>query len=139
MASCKAVSTPMALGEKLLVSDGELLGPKDTTQYRSVVGALQYLTLMQPDLSFAINRVCQFLHNPTTVHWERVKRILRYVRGTVWHGIKLVKSSSMVLGGFSDTDWVGCPNDHHSTGGFTIFLGPNLISWSSRKQSTVSR
>jgi hypothetical protein len=91
MASCKAVSTPMALGEKLLVSDGELLGPKDTTQYRSVVGALQYLTFMQPDLSFAINRVCQFLHNPTTVHWERVKRILRYVRGTVRHGIKLVK------------------------------------------------
>jgi hypothetical protein len=72
------------------------------------------------------------------VHWERVKRILRYVKGIVRHGIKLVKSSSKVLGGFSDADWAGCPNDSQSTGGFAVFLGPNLISWSSRKQSTVS-
>jgi hypothetical protein len=80
MTSCKAVSTPMAPGEKLLISDEELLGPKDATQYRSVVGALQYITLTRPDLSFAVIRVCQFLYNPTTVHWEQVKRILRYVK-----------------------------------------------------------
>jgi hypothetical protein len=61
MTSCNAASTPMVPGEKLLVSNGELLGPRDATQYQSVVGALQYLTLTQPDLSFA---VCQFLHNP---------------------------------------------------------------------------
>jgi hypothetical protein len=76
MESCKHVSTPMSSCEKLLTSDGNLLGPKDVTQYRSNVGALQHLTLTHPNLSFSVNRVCQFLHNPTTVHWECVKRIL---------------------------------------------------------------
>jgi hypothetical protein len=71
-------------------------------------------------------------------HWERVKRRLRYIKGTCGYGIKFVKYSSMTLSGFSDADWAGCPNDRQSTGGFAVFLGPNLISWSSRKQVTVS-
>jgi hypothetical protein len=66
MTSCKVVSTPMVPGEKLLINDGKPLGSQDATRYRSVVGALQYLTLTRPDLSFAMNRVCQFLHSPTT-------------------------------------------------------------------------
>jgi hypothetical protein len=66
MTSCKVVSTPMVLGEKLLINDGKPLGSQDATRYRSVVGALQYLTLTRPDLSFAMNRVCQFLHSQTT-------------------------------------------------------------------------
>jgi hypothetical protein len=61
--------------EKLLVNDGELLGPRDATMYTSIVGALQYLTLTRPNLSFSENHVCQFLHVPTMVHWERVERI----------------------------------------------------------------
>jgi hypothetical protein len=93
------------------------------------VGALQYLTLTHPDLSFAVNWVCQFLHNPTTAHWERVKRIMKYVKGQLQHGLKFVRSSSMVLNGFSDVDWVGFPNGRRSIEGFFVFLGPNLISW----------
>jgi hypothetical protein len=135
----KAVSTPMVPSKKLLITDGEPLGPKDATQYKSVVGALQYLTLACPYLSFVVNRVCQFLHCSTTAHWERVQEILRYVKGTLGHVLKFVKSPSLILGGFSDTDWLGCPNDRRSTGGFAIFLGPNLISWSSSKQATMSR
>jgi hypothetical protein len=79
MATCKAVSTPMVPADKMLINDREPLKPQDATQYRSIMGALQYLTLTHPYLSFAMNRVCQFLHSPTTAHWERVKRILRYV------------------------------------------------------------
>jgi hypothetical protein len=139
MVGCKSVSTPMTASEKLLVNDGKLLGAKDATQYRSIVGALQYLTLTHPDLSFAVNRVCQFLHSPTKTHWEGVKRILRYVKGTLSYRLKFVKSSSLVLSGFSDADSAGCPNDRRSTGGFAVFLSSNLISWSSRKQVTVSR
>jgi hypothetical protein len=104
MDTCKAVSTPMSPSDKLLVTDGETLGANDSTRYRSIVGALQYLTLTRPDISFAVNRVCQFLHSPTTAHWERVKRILRYVRGTLTHGLRFVKSSSLILSGFSDAD-----------------------------------
>jgi hypothetical protein len=59
-------STPMVPGEKLLINDGKPLGSQDATRYRSVVGALQYLTLTRPDLSFSMNCVCQFLHSPTT-------------------------------------------------------------------------
>jgi hypothetical protein len=113
-------------------------GPIDASQYRSIVRALRYLTLTQSDISFAINRVCQFLRSATSVHCERVKRIVRYVKGTCQSGLKYVSSASQILSKFSDTDWAGCPNDRRYTGGFAVFLGPNLISWSFRKQATVS-
>jgi hypothetical protein len=64
------------------------------------------------------------------VHWECVKRIMRYIEGTLQYGLKFKKSSSMILSGFSDAD---CSNGRRSTSGFAIFLGSNLISWSSRK------
>jgi hypothetical protein len=83
--------------EKLLANNGELMGPRDATMYRSIVGALQYLTLTRLNLSFFKNHVCQFLHVATLVHWERVKRILRYVKGTVQFGVKFTKCSSMIL------------------------------------------
>jgi hypothetical protein len=68
MISCKPVSTPMSATEKLLVHDGTPLGPEDVKNYRSVVGALQYLSHTRPDLAFAINKACQYLSTPTTVH-----------------------------------------------------------------------
>jgi histone deacetylase 1/2 len=65
---CKAVVTPLSPFEKLSLYDGEKLGPQDSTRYRSIVGALQYLTLTRPDISFDVNKVCQFLHSLTTTH-----------------------------------------------------------------------
>jgi hypothetical protein len=62
MMNCKLVSTPMTLTEKLSAHDGVALEPQDATKYHSIVGALQYLTLTRPDLSFLVNKVCQFLH-----------------------------------------------------------------------------
>ena len=73
------------------------------------------------------------------MHWSAVKRILRYVQLTVSFGRHLRPSSSGVLSAFSDADWAGCPDDRRSTGGYAVFLGPNLIAWSARKQATVSR
>jgi histone deacetylase 1/2 len=139
MQLCKPVKTPLCTTEKLSITSGTRLGVEDSTRYRSIVGALQYLTLTRPDLSFAVNKVCQFLHSPTTVHWEAVKRILRYVHGTISLGIKITKSNSMLVSAFSDADWVGCLDDRRSIGGFAMFLGGYLISWCSRKQATVSR
>lgn len=139
MSNCKSVDTPLPTSEKLSLADGTKLGPSDSTQYRSMVGALQYLTLTRPDLSFSVNKVCQFLHAPTTTHWSAIKRILRYVKGTVNMGLIFRRSDSMVVSAFSDADWAGCVDDPRSTGGFAVFLGPNLVSWSARKQATVSR
>jgi histone deacetylase 1/2 len=104
-----------------------------------VVGALQYLTLTRPDISFSVNKVCQFLHAPTTVHWVAVKRILRYVKHTTKLGLKIGKTTSLMVSGFSDADWAGSLDDRRSTGGFAIFVGSNLVSWNARKQATVSR
>jgi hypothetical protein len=139
MSNCKSVSTPLTPFDKLMTNDGVALGPRDVTEYRSIVGALQYLTLIRLGLSYSVNKVCQFLHSPRTVHWEAVKRILRYVKGTLNLSLQIVKSRSTVVSTFANADWTGCPNDRRSTGGFAVFFGSNLISWSAWKQSTVSR
>jgi histone deacetylase 1/2 len=139
MNGCTTTPTPLSTSDTLSLTDGSLLGPEDSTHYRSIVGALQYLTLTRPDLAFSVNKVCQYLHAPTTVHWTAVKRILRYVQGTIHTGLTFQKSSSTLLSAFSDADWAGCLDDRRSTGGFAIFFGPNLISRSARKQATVSR
>jgi histone deacetylase 1/2 len=67
MSQCKPVSTPMSSVDKLSATEGVKLGPEDSTQHRSLVGAMQYLTLTWPDISFAVNKVCQYLHAPTTI------------------------------------------------------------------------
>jgi histone deacetylase 1/2 len=139
MTKCKSAPTPLSTTDPLSLVDGDPLGPEDSTQYRSIVGGLQYLTLTRPDLAFSVNKVCQFLHAPTTAHWTAVKRIMRYVKDTIGIGISFQPSTSTLLSAFSDADWAGCLDDRRSTGGFAIFIGPNLVSWSARKQATVSR
>ncbi|KAG8366106.1 hypothetical protein BUALT_Bualt17G0041400 [Buddleja alternifolia] len=111
----------------------------DPKLYRQIVGALQYLTLTRPDLSFCVNKVCQFMHAPTSDHWAAVKRILRYLQFTCDDGLLLTKSSMTTVQIFSDSDWAGCIDDCKSTGGYLLYLGNNLISWSSKKQPTVAR
>lgn len=139
MQGCKPSLTPLSSSEKLSLAEGVLLNQEDGTKYRSLVGALQYLTLTRPDISFAVNKVCQFLHAPTSAHWTAAKRILRYVKNTLSVGLTFSKSSSTLVSAFSDSDWAGCLDDRRSTGGFAVFFGPNLISWCAKKQATVSR
>jgi hypothetical protein len=139
MLNSKGVPTPMLPKDKLSLHGGTPLSSEDATRYRSVVGSLQYLALTRPDISFCVNRVCQFLSAPTTEHWSAVKRILRYLHDTIDQGLYFTKSGSSLLSAFSDADWARDSDDRRSTGGFAIFFGGNLISWSSRKQQTVSR
>jgi histone deacetylase 1/2 len=139
MHNCKDIATLMSSSGKLSISAGVLLTDNMAFSYRSTVGALQYLCLTRPDIAFSVNRVCQFLATPTDVHWSAVKRILRYVKGTINLGLQIQRSSSTELSVYTDADWAGCPDDRRSTGGYAVFYGPNLVSWSSRKQPTVSR
>jgi histone deacetylase 1/2 len=127
---CSPMSTPMASTDRLSLTDGSLLSAEDSTRYRSIVGGLQYLTMTRPDLSFAVNKVCQFLHAPRCTHWSAVKRILRYVQATLSHGLLLRPSTPVapLLSAFSDADWAGNVDDRQSTGGFAVFYGGNLIS-----------
>ena len=139
MKDCNPAPTPLSSTEKLSAHDGEPLGLEDSTRYRSIVGALQYLTITRPNISFSVNKICQYLHAPTTVHWTAAKRILRFVKHTMNSGLAYKRSSSTLLSAFSDADWAGDVDDRRSTGGFAVYFGPNLISWSARKQATVSR
>jgi hypothetical protein len=128
MNMCKPVGTPLVTRDKLAVHIGTPLGPKDAKEYMSIVGALQYLTLTHPDLSFAINKVCQFLHLPTDVHWVVVKSILKYLKGYTKLGLKIMKNNYLLVTAFSDVDWAGCIDDQRSTGGYVVFLRINLVS-----------
>jgi histone deacetylase 1/2 len=139
MLKCKTATTPMSTSDRITAVDGELLSSADATDYRSIVGGLQYLTITRPDISFAVNRVCQYLQAPRDTHWSAVKRILRYIRLTVSYGLHIRPHPSGVLSAFSDADWAGSPDDRRSTGGYAVFYGSTLIAWSARKQATVSR
>ena len=106
------------------------------------MGALQYATLTRPEISYAVNKVCQYMANPLDSHWAVVKRILRYLKGTIFHGLFLQPASvskPMALYAFCDADWASDIDDRHSTSGAAIFLGSNLISWWSRKQKVTAR
>ena len=119
----------MSSTDQLSATDGTLLSPEESTRYRSIVGGLQYLTMTRPDLSFAVNKVCQYLHAPRCTHWSAVKRILRYVKATLSHGLILrpATTQSDLLSAFSDADWAGNPDDRRSTGGHAIFYWEILL------------
>jgi hypothetical protein len=139
MTDCKGVSRPLAVNEKLSETIGTPLSPKDATQYRSIVGALQYLSLTRLDRAFPVNMVCHFLYNPTMEHWTTVKRILRYLKQSIKIRLKICRSNSLLVSGFSYANWAGCLDDMRSIGGFAVFLDFNLVSWSAQKQPTISR
>ncbi|KAM1855940.1 hypothetical protein ACFX14_006232 [Malus domestica] len=125
MVDRKPVSTPAINGKRLSLYDGEPL--PDITEFRSVVGALQYLTFTRPNVAFSVNQVSQFMHKPTTTHWIAAKRILRYLKSIADHGL-MYKPGPLTLTAFADSDYAGDPDDRKSTGGYCIFLGPNLVS-----------
>ncbi|GJT00781.1 ribonuclease H-like domain-containing protein [Tanacetum coccineum] len=93
--------------ESKLGPDGEPVS--DPTLYRSLAGALQCLTFTRPNLSYVVQQVCLYMHDPRDPHFTALKRILRYVRGTVDHGLQLHISSTAQLTAYTDADWAGCP------------------------------
>ncbi|KAJ9566120.1 hypothetical protein OSB04_002086 [Centaurea solstitialis] len=135
MVSCNTCNTPADTKTKLAV-DGEPV--PDPTLYRSLAGALQYLTFTRPDIAYAVQQVCLFMHDPRLPHLNALKRILRYLKGTLSHGLHLKASAVDRLVAYSDADWAGCPNTRRSTSGFCVYLGDNLVSWSSKRQLIMS-
>jgi hypothetical protein len=137
MANCAPISTPVDTSSKVAADAGKPVA--DPSEYRSLAGALQYLTMTRPDLAYAVQQICLHMHDPRDGHLAIVKRILRYVRGTTTSGLLLAAASSTDIVAYSDADWAGCPDTRRSTSGYCVYLGGALISWSSKRQATVSR
>jgi hypothetical protein len=126
MLGAKPYAAPCISGKKLTRFDGDpLSGP---TSYRQVIGALQYCALTRPDIPYSVNQLCQFLQYPTTSHFTAAKMILRYLKGTADYGLYFT-SGPLQLHAYCDSDWAGDPIDIRSTSGYSVFLGPSLISW----------
>ena len=137
MLQCKPISTPVDTTSKLSAKSSDPVA--DPTEYRSIAGGLQYLTFTRPDISYAVQQICLHMHDPRANHLLLVKRVLRYIRGTTGHGLTLFRRSSNKLMAYSDADWAGCLDTRRSTSGYCVFLGNNLVSWSAKRQHTVSR
>ncbi|GJS29042.1 ribonuclease H-like domain-containing protein [Tanacetum coccineum] len=86
-----------------------------------------------------VQQVCLYMHDLWEPYLSALKRILRYVRGTLDYGLQLFSSSTTDLVAYLDADWAGCPTTRRSTFGYCVFLGNNLLSWSSKRQPTLSR
>ena len=137
MSNCSSCPTPVDTKSKL---SGSAAAPyDDPTKFRSLAGALQYLTFTRPDISYAVQQICLHMHAPTTEHMGALKRIIRYLQGTLSYGLHLYKSTVHRILSYTDADWGGCPDTRRSTSGYCVFLGDNLISWSSKRQPTLSR
>lgn len=136
MLDAKTMSTPMQTTLKLTLKDGPSLS--DASQYRFIVGSLQYMAFTRPDISFAVNRLSQFMHQPTECHWQAVKRVLRYLAGTPSHGVYMKAGSPLTLHAFTDADWAGDTDDYVSTNAYVIYFGSTPVSWSSKKQNGVA-
>ncbi|KAG8480057.1 hypothetical protein CXB51_025173 [Gossypium anomalum] len=137
LSNAKPVPIPMVSFSRLSKSDGDPLS--DPTEYRSLAGALQYVVLTRPDIAYAVNRICQFMHSPTTVHLIALKRILRYLCGTLGYGVVFRPSTWLSLVGNADANWGLDFDDRRSTSGYCVYFGHSPVSWCSKKQQVVSR
>ncbi|XP_071704030.1 secreted RxLR effector protein 161-like [Rutidosis leptorrhynchoides] len=136
MSTCNTVKTPVDNNGKLSSNTGPSYS--NPTEFRSLAGALQYLTFTRPDISYAVQQIFLHMHDLKVCHMQALRRIIRYVRGTISHGLQLTKSSLSSLVSYTDADWGGCPDTGRSTSGYCVFLSNNLVSWSAKRQPTVS-
>ncbi|GJS30506.1 retrovirus-related pol polyprotein from transposon TNT 1-94 [Tanacetum coccineum] len=132
----QSIGTPMATKPKL---DADLSGePVDQTDYRSKIGSLMYLTSSRPDIVQAVCYCARYQARPTEKHLKEVKRIFRYLRGTINMGLWYPKGSGFELTAFSDADHAGCVDTRKSTSGGIQILGDKLVSWMSKKQDCTA-
>ncbi|CAL1413972.1 unnamed protein product [Linum trigynum] len=137
MGDCVPVHTPIELNLKLRKESGDKV--KDSSQYRSIVGSLIYLSATRPDISYAVQLVSQFMADPRTDHLAAVYRILRYLRGTMELGLLFPSSGTATLRAYSDSDYAGCVDTRRSTTGWCVQFGNSFISWRCKKQDKVSK
>jgi hypothetical protein len=138
MENCNTVKSPIVTGCKLVKDEGGK--PVDAREFKQMVGCLMYLLATRPDLTYSVCLVARFMDKPTEMHMMAVKRIMRYLKGTLTHGVmyKHKPDGKFELIGWSDSDYAGDLNDRKSTSGYVFMLGTGAVSWSSKKQPIVT-
>ncbi|XP_068306609.1 uncharacterized mitochondrial protein AtMg00810-like [Pyrus communis] len=135
MMDCKPTRTTL---DSKLQLDMQSEAPTNLTDYEKLVGKLIYLTITRPDISYAVSIASQFMHAPTIAHLH-VKRILCYLKGSFGRGILMKKNGNTAIMGYTNADWAGNSLDCKSTTGFCTFVGGNLVTRRSKKQSVIAR
>ena len=138
MSDCRSISTPQEQNKIMIPNEDE---PVDKVRYQAVIGSITYAVIAtRPDLAQALGSVNRFASNPSKEHWTAVKRILRYIKGTVNHGILFggQKENDVHLEGYVDADWGSNPNGRKSQSGYVFFVCGGIISWASKKQPIIA-
>ncbi|KAL2225453.1 UNVERIFIED_CONTAM: Retrovirus-related Pol polyprotein from transposon RE1 [Sesamum indicum] len=133
----KSASTPFPSGLKLAAGSGPLFSRPDS--YRRLVGRLLYLGFSRPDISYPVQQLSQYLNQPCESHWRAALHVVRYLKGCPSKGLYFPASNTFTVRAFCDADWASCLDSRRSLTGYCIFLGDALVSWKTKKQTTVSR
>ena len=121
----KSVDTPIEQNHKLFECSANI----DKERYQRLVGKLIYLSHTRPDITYPVNVVSQFMHDPRKLHMDVVERILRYLKSTLGKGILFSNHGNLKVEGCTDADWAGSKDDRRSTFGYFTFVGGNLVTW----------
>jgi hypothetical protein len=132
MEDSSIVSTPMVVGCKL--SKDDISPDVDQRTYRSMISSLLYITTSRPDIMQAVGMVGCFQFAPKQSHLVAVKRIFKYLKGTMTYGLWYPRNQNFQLTSYSDADWANCVDERKSTSGGAFFLGDSLVAWISKKQ-----
>ena len=136
MEDLKPVCTPMVTGCSLNTNDDLAVVHQPT--YRSMIGSLLYLTGTRPNIMHVVGIVGRFQENLKEAHLQAVKRIFKYLQGTQNYGLWYPRDTDLTLHAYTDADWAGSMDDRKSTSGGAFFMGSRLVSWFSKKQSSIS-
>ncbi|XP_059067506.1 secreted RxLR effector protein 161-like [Cryptomeria japonica] len=136
MINCSPTSTLVAIGTKLSREDNET--DFDSTILRKLDASLMYLTTTRLDIMYEVSLIYRFMDAPKNSHWQARKRLLRYIVGTMNHGILYSTSDDFQLVGYLDSDFVRSINDIKSTSGYAFHLGTCVVAWASKKQPIVT-
>jgi hypothetical protein len=130
------VSTPMVVGCK--ISKDDISPYVDQRTYRSMIGSLLYITTSRPDIMQVVGMVGRYQSAPKQSHLVVVKRIFKYLKGTMTYGLWYPRNQNFQLTAYSDVDWKNCLDERKSTSGGAFFIGDWLVAWLSKKQGSIS-
>lgn len=132
MLSCKTTSSPLDYTEKLKATDGELL--TDPSQYRKLIGKLNFLTNTRMDISYSVQHLSQFMQSPREPHLKAAYHVLRYLKQDPTMGIFISNKADLTVSAYCDSDWAACPESRRSVSGYLVLMGDSPLSRNPRSR-----